>query len=36
MFRPHVLGSLCSSCESPFLEVRFDRRLLRREAEHPI
>jgi len=27
--------ALCSSRESPFLEVRFDRRWPRREAEHP-
>jgi len=28
-------GTLCSGRQSPFLEVRFDRRLPRREAEHP-
>ena len=27
--------ALCSGRQSPFLEVRFDRRLPRREAEHP-
>jgi len=34
-FVPMSAGTLCSGRQSPFLEVRFDRRLPRREAEHP-
>jgi len=32
---PMSAVALCSGRQSPFLEVRFDRRLPRREAEHP-
>jgi hypothetical protein len=34
-FVPLSAVALCSGRQSPFLEVRFDRRLPRREAEHP-
>ena len=34
-FVPMSAVALCSGRQSPFLEVRFDRRLPRREAEHP-
>jgi len=33
-FVPVSAVALCSGRQSPFLEVRFDRRLFRREAEH--
>jgi len=34
-FVPMSAVALCSGRQSPFLEGRFDRRLSRREAEHP-
>ena len=34
-FVPLSAVALCSGRQPPFLEVRFDRRLPRREAEHP-
>ena len=34
-FVPMSAVALCSGCQSPFLEVRFHRRLPRRETEHP-